>query len=55
MRGFPKKVLRALKILKSAGARAGIVFHDVEPYPATRLIDSVRRFAQVRTMRHALA
>jgi glycosyltransferase involved in cell wall biosynthesis len=54
-RGFPQKVLRALKILKSAGARVGIVFHDVEPYPATRLIDSARRFVQVRTMRRALA
>jgi glycosyltransferase involved in cell wall biosynthesis len=55
VRGFPKKVLRALKILKSAGARLGIVFHDVEPYPGARLIDSVRRFLQVRTMRRALA
>ena len=54
-RGFPQKVLRALKILKSAGARVGIVFHDVEPYPGGRIIDSVRRFDQVRTMRRALA
>jgi len=54
-RGFPRKVLPALKILKSAGARVGIVFHDVEPYPGTRLIDAIRRFAQVRTMRRALA
>jgi glycosyltransferase involved in cell wall biosynthesis len=54
-RGFPQKILRALKILKSAGARISIVFHDVEPYPGTRLIDSVRRFAQVYTMRRALA
>lgn len=53
-RGFPQKVLRALKILKSAGARVAIAFHDVEPYPGTRLIDSVRRLIQVRTMRHAL-
>jgi len=28
-RGFPQKVLQVLKILKSAGARVGIVFHDV--------------------------
>jgi len=54
-RGFPQKVLRAMEILKSAGARVGIVFHDVEPYPGTRLIDSIRRFLQVRTMRRALA
>jgi glycosyltransferase involved in cell wall biosynthesis len=53
-RGFPQKVLRVLKILKSAGTRVGIVFHDVEPYPGIRLIDSVRRFDQVFTMRRAL-
>jgi glycosyltransferase involved in cell wall biosynthesis len=53
-RGFPQKVLRAMKILKSSGARVGIVFHDVEPYPGTRLIDSIRRFAQMRAMRRAL-
>jgi glycosyltransferase involved in cell wall biosynthesis len=54
-RGFPQKVLRAIKILKAAGTRVGIIFHDVEPYPGTRLIDSVRRFAQVWTMRRLLA
>jgi len=54
-RGFPQKVLHVLKILKSAGTRVGVVFHDVEPYPGSRLIDSVRRFDQVYTMRSALA
>lgn len=53
-RGFPQKVLRVLEVLKSAGVRVGIVFHDVEPYPGTRLVDLIRRFAQVRTMRRAL-
>jgi hypothetical protein len=53
-RGFPQKVLRILRILKSAGARVGIIFHDVEPYPGDRFIDSLRRFVQVRTMRRAL-
>ena len=53
-RGFSQKALRALNILKVSGARVGIVFHDVEPYPGNRLIDSVRRLAQVRTMRRAL-
>jgi len=52
-RGFPQKFSRILNILKSAGARIGIVFHDVEPFSGARLIDSVRRFVQVRTMRHA--
>jgi hypothetical protein len=54
-RGFPQKFLRVLKILKSAGARVGIVFHDVEPYSGTRLVDSVRRFDQLWTMRRGLA
>jgi len=54
-RGFPWRVLRVLKVLKSAGARLGIVFHDVEPYPGTRLIDSLRRFIQVRTMNGVLS
>ena len=53
-RGFPQKVLRTMKILKSSGALVGIVFHDVEPYPGARLIDTVRRFLQLRTMHRAL-
>jgi glycosyltransferase involved in cell wall biosynthesis len=53
-RGFPQKFLRALTILKSAGARIGVVLHDVEPFSGTRLIDSLRRFVQVRTMRRVL-
>jgi glycosyltransferase involved in cell wall biosynthesis len=53
-RGFPQRVLRIIRILKSAGARVGIVFHDVEPNHGQRLIDSVRRYVQVRTMRRAL-
>ena len=54
-RGFPQKVLHALNILKFAGARMGIVFHDAEPYPGTRPIDLLRRFVQIRTMRRALS
>ncbi len=53
-RGFPQKALQVLKILRSAGARVGIVFHDVEPYPGTRLVDYIRRFHQVCTMRRAV-
>jgi hypothetical protein len=53
-RGFPQKILSVLSILKSAGARVGIVFHDVQPYSGSRLIDSLRRFVQARTMRSAL-
>jgi hypothetical protein len=50
--GFPRKVLLVIKILKAAGARVGIVFHGVEPAPGATF---VRRFAQLRAMRRALA
>jgi glycosyltransferase involved in cell wall biosynthesis len=53
--GFPQKVLRVMKILKHAGARVAVVLHDVEPYPGSRIIDSWRRFDQVRTMRKVAA
>jgi glycosyltransferase involved in cell wall biosynthesis len=53
-RGFPQKFLKALKILKAAGAQVTIIFHDVEPYPGARLVDAFRRTVQVRTMRRAL-
>lgn len=53
-RGFPLRFIQALRILARAGARIGIVFHDVEAYSGTRVIDRVRQLAQVRTMRRAL-
>jgi glycosyltransferase involved in cell wall biosynthesis len=54
-RGFPQELLRVMNILKSAGARVGVVYHDAEPYSGARLVDSFRRFIQIRTMRRALA
>jgi hypothetical protein len=53
-RGFPSRVLRVLDILRDAGARAGVVFHDGEPFAGTRLVDRLRRKAQLRVMREAL-
>jgi len=53
-RGFPLRFLRVLKILKAAGVRIGVVYHDVEPFGGKRVIDRVRRGAQLRTMRGAL-
>src|SRR4030088_2851044 len=38
-RGFPLQFPRVLKTLQSAGARVAVVFHDVEPYSGTRVID----------------
>jgi glycosyltransferase involved in cell wall biosynthesis len=54
-RGFPYRVLHVLRVLKSADARIAIIFHDVAPYPGSRLIDRLRRFIQLQTMRRALA
>src|SRR5215470_13574449 len=54
VRGFPGKFERVLYTLAKAGARIGVVYHDVEPYSGERLVDHARRFAQVRTMRSAL-
>lgn len=53
-RGFPLRFLRVLKTLRAAGVRVGVVYHDVEPYEGTRVIDRLRRRAQLRTMRGAL-
>ena len=53
-RGFPLKFPRILRVLKSAGARVAVVFHDVEPFTSPRLIDRLRHRVQRRTMRRAL-
>jgi glycosyltransferase involved in cell wall biosynthesis len=53
-RGFPLKFPRVLRMLKSAGARVGVVFHDVEPFSSPRLIDRLRHRVQSRTMRRSL-
>jgi glycosyltransferase involved in cell wall biosynthesis len=53
-RGFPPRVLRAIKLVKSCDCRCAIVFHDMQAYPGTRFIDKVRRTIQQHTMRWAL-
>ena len=53
-RGFPTRFARILKTLKTAGASVAVVFHDVEPYSGTRVIDRLRRTVQMRAMRDAL-
>ena len=53
-RGFPVRFARVLKTLKAARARVAVVYHDAEPYGGTRVIDGLRRRAQLRTMRKAL-
>jgi glycosyltransferase involved in cell wall biosynthesis len=53
-RGFPLRFLRVLKTLHAADVRVGVVYHDVEPYGGTRVINRLRRHVQLRTMREAL-
>ncbi len=54
-RGVPQKFLAVIKLLKAAGSRVAIVFHDVEPYSGKRIVDRFRRAIQIRTMRRALS
>ncbi len=54
-RGFPLRFSRVLKILKSAGARIAIVYHDPEPFRGPRIVERLRTRVQLRIMRRALA
>jgi glycosyltransferase involved in cell wall biosynthesis len=54
-RGFPLRFLRVLALLRKAGARIVVVFHDAEPFGGARPVDRIRRFVQVRVMRNAVA
>jgi glycosyltransferase involved in cell wall biosynthesis len=47
------KFSRVLNVLRNAGARVSVVFHDVTPYGGQRIIDALRRRAQIRAMRNA--
>jgi glycosyltransferase involved in cell wall biosynthesis len=49
-RGFPGRIFRVLRVLRKAGARIAMVFHDVEPFEGTRIVDRVRRRLQLGTM-----
>lgn len=53
-RGFPLRFSGVLRILKRAGVRVAVVYHDVEPFAGARFIDKVRWRAQVRVMRQAM-
>ena len=54
-RGFPLQFPGVLKTLRAAGAHVGVVFHDAEPCSGTRVIDGLRRRAQLRVMRKAVS
>jgi glycosyltransferase involved in cell wall biosynthesis len=53
-RGFPFRFLSVLRELRRADVLIAIVFHDVEPYSGTRIVDKLRRSAQTFVMRRAL-
>lgn len=53
-RGFPWRILSALRLLRRAGACVSVVYHDAEPYPARRMRERVRRVAQLWIMRRSL-
>lgn len=53
-RGFPRRVMRVVRALREAGARVGVVFHDVEPFAGSRVVDVLRRQVQLRVMRQML-
>jgi glycosyltransferase involved in cell wall biosynthesis len=53
-RGFPVRFLGLVRLLRKYGVRCGVVFHDAQPYPGSRLIDHVRRQLQIHTMREAV-
>lgn len=50
-RGFPSGAQRVFRIARASGARTAVVFHDAHAHPGTRLIDAIRRWAQIRMMR----
>jgi glycosyltransferase involved in cell wall biosynthesis len=50
-RGFPQKILRVIAALRANGARVAVVFHDVEPYAGSRIVDRIRRRTQMNVMR----
>lgn len=53
-RGFPLRFLRVLRVLRNAGARLAMVYHDPLPFSGSRTIDKLRRRAQVHVMSEAL-
>ena len=54
-RGFPGRIFRVLRVLRKAGTRIAIVFHDVEPFGGLRLLDRIRRRFQVGVMKDMTA
>lgn len=53
-RGFPLRFLSVLHLLRRAGARIAVVYHDAGPYTGSRALDKLRRAVQLHVMRRSL-
>jgi glycosyltransferase involved in cell wall biosynthesis len=53
-RGFPLRFLSVLNVLRRAGARVAVVYHDAGPYSGSRNFDKLRRSIQLKVMRLSL-
>jgi len=53
-RGLPLRFLSVLDVLRRAGARVAVVYHDAGPYSGSRGLDKLRRAVQVHVMRGSL-
>ena len=52
-RGFPFRLVPLVRMLKRAGMKVALVFHDPEAFPGRRLRDRVRRQIQLAVMRRS--
>lgn len=53
-RGFPLRFLSVLDVLRRAGTRVAVVYHDAGPYSGSRILDKLRRAVQLHVMRGSL-
>ena len=53
-RGVPMRLLRMVNLLRAAGVRLAVVYHDCDAYHGSRCIDRVRRSTQLFAMRRVL-
>jgi glycosyltransferase involved in cell wall biosynthesis len=53
-RGFSVRFLSVLNVLRRAGARVAVVYHDAGPFSGSRGLDKLRRVVQLHVMRQSL-
>src|ERR1700747_316282 len=53
-RGFPRRFLSVLDVLRRANARVAVVYHDAGPFSGSRILDKLRRVVQLCVLRGAL-